>query len=640
MTPSIEFSALRLGRLLGSGGEGQVFEIEGRPREVAKIYLSPLSGARATKLRDQVGLLPGPLAAQSAWPSLLILDKANLVGFIMRKADEPFDVHEVYSPRDRLQKLPGADWAFLVRAAQNIAIAFAAAHARGIVIGDVNHGSVRVSKEGLIRLIDCDSMQFSVGGQVYRCSVGVDTYTPPELQGLRLGEVDRTPHHDGFGLAVLVFHLLFLGRHPFAGVPVRQGAPTDIASAIKAGAFAYLAKPKLLSPPPLAPQLDMVTPKMRALFEAAFMPASTGSAPERPTARDWFAGLKELSETLRTCGRNPAHSFSTVSKTCPWCAYEQNGLVFFYRPQPASRLPAGRVDGTRLRQVWARIETRQRNLEALERWAAPPRPCGKTPSRGALFVKHGAGNLAPWLVGACILLGVPLHMGLLFVALLIAGLAFASHALFKLHLGRKKTRFESMLRQLGAPLSPANRQQFRQLAARAYYCRDKAEAQLATIERMIRQPAATMKELQLIAYLEKFRIKPGAIDGIGPSRAAQLASFGIESAADISKASVSSVPGFGPGFTNRLLNWRVQRERRFRYDANAAPDASMAIKLSYRRQLIERDFARHVGELEQILLQMEAIEGAGLARKTALDTQVQALETDYAQARADLALFN
>ncbi|NJM53317.1 MAG: hypothetical protein HC846_07920, partial [Blastocatellia bacterium] len=43
------------------------------------------------------------------------------------------------------------------------------------------------------------------------------THLAPELQGIDLSEVEREKKHDNFGLAVIIFQLLFLGRHPFAG---------------------------------------------------------------------------------------------------------------------------------------------------------------------------------------------------------------------------------------------------------------------------------------------------------------------------------------------------------------------------------------------------------------------------------------
>jgi DNA-binding helix-hairpin-helix protein with protein kinase domain len=64
-------------------------------------------------------------------------------------------------------------------------------------------------------LIDCDSFQITDGAHVFRCPVEVPEFTPPELQGSAFDSQTRTAQHDAFGLAVLIFYLLFLGRHPF-----------------------------------------------------------------------------------------------------------------------------------------------------------------------------------------------------------------------------------------------------------------------------------------------------------------------------------------------------------------------------------------------------------------------------------------
>jgi hypothetical protein len=47
-------------------------------------------------------------------------------------------------------------------------------------------------------------------GKRFACEVGVETFTPPELQGKNLREVVRTANHDNFGLAIMVFLLLFI----------------------------------------------------------------------------------------------------------------------------------------------------------------------------------------------------------------------------------------------------------------------------------------------------------------------------------------------------------------------------------------------------------------------------------------------
>ncbi|MFI5000607.1 MAG: hypothetical protein ACHQK9_12080, partial [Reyranellales bacterium] len=47
---------LRLGRKLGQGGEGSIFDLEAESDVVAKIYHRPLSPLRAEKIRAMVGM--------------------------------------------------------------------------------------------------------------------------------------------------------------------------------------------------------------------------------------------------------------------------------------------------------------------------------------------------------------------------------------------------------------------------------------------------------------------------------------------------------------------------------------------------------------------------------------------------------
>ena len=63
--------------------------------------------------------------------------------------------------------------------------------------------SVLVAPDATVKLIDCDSFQITAQGKRYLCEVGVETFTPPELQGKNLRQIMRTANHDGFGLAVM-----------------------------------------------------------------------------------------------------------------------------------------------------------------------------------------------------------------------------------------------------------------------------------------------------------------------------------------------------------------------------------------------------------------------------------------------------
>ena len=141
----------------------------------------------------------------------------------MQRIGQAEEVHALHSPKSRLQKFPEASWAFLIYAATNIARAIAVMHEHGFVVGDVNPKNILVTRKATITLLDCDSFQITADGKTYRCEGGFPEYTPPELQGVAFRDVERNEQHDCFGLAVVIFQLLFLGRHPFSGRFLGEG---------------------------------------------------------------------------------------------------------------------------------------------------------------------------------------------------------------------------------------------------------------------------------------------------------------------------------------------------------------------------------------------------------------------------------
>lgn len=230
---------VRLGKQLGKGGEGTVFEVEGRPDSAAKIYLAAVSSERADKLVAMAALRTAALDQLTAWPTdVLRQSDGKVCGFVMANLRASKDIHKLYSPKSRLAEFPQADWRLVVRAALNTARAFSVIHQAGHLVGDVNHGGVRVSPDATVKLIDTDSFQISHQGRTFLCEVGVQDFTPPELHGKAFKQVTRTANHDNFGLAVLIFQMLMNGRHPFAG---RYSGPGDmpIENAIPEFRYAY-----------------------------------------------------------------------------------------------------------------------------------------------------------------------------------------------------------------------------------------------------------------------------------------------------------------------------------------------------------------------------------------------------------------
>jgi DNA-binding helix-hairpin-helix protein with protein kinase domain len=321
---------VELGAPIGRGGEGAVFEVAGQPGLVAKVYHQQPSAEQEAKLLAMARLCTARLLELTAWPvATLHLRAAGPVrGLLMPRADGKA-IHLLYSPKSRLNAFPAASWAFLVAAAANLARAIAVVHEHGHVVADVNHGNALVGPRATMRLIDCDSFQVRDGERVFLCAVGVGPYVPPELQGRSL-HVLRTPNHDAFGLAVLLFQLLFLGRHPFSGRFLGAG-DMPLETAIRELRFAYgaAAARHQMRPPPATPPLAFASPPVAALFERAFSAAGVRDG-GRPAAAEWIEPLARLGQELRGCARNPAHEYWRALPECPWCPLETAARTVFF----------------------------------------------------------------------------------------------------------------------------------------------------------------------------------------------------------------------------------------------------------------------------------------------------------------------
>lgn len=340
---------------IAKGGEGVVYSIANAPNHVAKIYLKPPTAQTVEKLAVMTGLANPRLLDLAAWPTALLRyeNGREVAGFVMPRLIDCQPIQHLYNPIMRLKSFPQSTWAFQVRAAYNLAAAFDEVHKAGCLVGDVNQSNAFVSKQALVKLIDCDSFQIQRNGKHYLCEVGTPHYIPPELQGKSLRGFTRTENHDRFGLAVLIFQLLFVGRHPYAGIYTGKGEPTYDQLIAEYRFFqGPLAHTWQMAAPAHTPVFADISPEVGLLFRRAFERGSESNA--RPKAADWLPALKQLEQATIECKSDAGHKYWKGANGCVWCRLANKGGPEYYYGASGVTAPFA-VDETKLQDVMRRL---------------------------------------------------------------------------------------------------------------------------------------------------------------------------------------------------------------------------------------------------------------------------------------------
>jgi DNA-binding helix-hairpin-helix protein with protein kinase domain len=567
----------RLGKLVGKGGEGEVFLVENLPDRAVKIYKEELRGSREPKVRAMIN---GALAATTelvAFPSEITTDQAGAFrGFAMRLVKAFLPMHELYSPKSRKVQYPKADYRHLVRAALNVARAVGTVHQTGCVIGDFNHSGVLISQDATVALIDADSFQFTINGRSYPCVVGMPDFTPPELQGHSLNAITRTKAQDHFGLAVAIFQLLSMGKHPYAGR--FAGPDLTMGEAIAQNRFAFSIARQAqtrTTPPPGSITLKDFPPQIAQAFEAAF-----GLDPAaRPDAATWVSVLKGFEAGLSHCTRVKTHYYPSAARECVWCRLTiQSGIDMFpdfWGTDPPIP-PTGPFDVERiLAQI--RAVSLPQPASLIPKWAG-------TLGTDSAIAEAKRGLAANKALGVGALLGAGAGFVIL-APLAIVWIGLGIFGLVKLFGGSiDYAPFRSAFatadqRAREAELAFVQRVGLTEL----FGIRDDLEKWVASyrkldadLNRDLANLRSTREARQRDAFLDRYPIRAAKISGIGPAKTATLASFNIETAADVTEAAVRAVPGFGEAMTVKMMSWRRSHEAGFRYNSAASPSDAQA----------------------------------------------------------------
>ncbi|MCK9580287.1 MAG: hypothetical protein M0Q92_07530 [Methanoregula sp.] len=635
-------SRIVLGKKIGSGGEGDVYTIINSHNDVvAKIYHKPLSRQKQEKLLLMVKGCNDELKAISAWPTSVLHAKAGgpVVGFLMPKISDYEPVHKAYGPTHRKEVFPHADWRFLVRTAKNLAAAFYVIHKFGYVVGDVNEGNILVNQTACVRLIDCDSFQVRSGSRLFNCEVGVAHFTPPEIQEEKHYDMERTKNHDNFGLAILIFQLLFLGRHPYAGVySGKEDMPIEKAITEYRFAYGKNSRLRMIAPPPNSVGLPVVPDEVAGFFETSFSEDGARHA-GRPEAGDWWDVLEDLENHMRKCSADSMHSYYAGLSSCPWCRLEEHSGILLF-------LSADSITKIDIRREWQKVEAiippgQIPSVSPMD-YAVRPMPLHPGIARSLDF--RGIRQIAGvGITAVCIvmLLGEMVTDYLWFVpaAVVIAALFLYPDETVNEKRRRKASldgaRYlwdlwnKKWLAEAGDEVFFAQLNHLREFRQKYEKIGQEYKADFLSLEQ-------TIKDRQLRQFLGRWSIDSCLNPRITAGLKNVLKAAGIRTAADIAPAALRSIPQLDNTMANELLAWRDKTARNFLFDPSKGIERDDMQALIHKYQPRMKPVER---ELKIGTLKLRRIQEDVVKKRITLRPAIEKRARELAQAQADYEVF-
>ena len=315
-----------------SGGAGEVFEIESKPRYVAKIYHATTREAQlaryAQKIRWMIANKPDlpeiPAEhdgiVQLAWPVALVMKESKFAGFVMEKIDfgRTMELDYLLTHRQATGEGFEVDFGKLVTVCYNLASLINCLHSNKIAVVDLKPINLKVYKSELyVSILDCDGFHIYSDNFHSEAPQVTPEYLAPEFHDKA---VTHPEGQDWFALATIIFRLLNYGIHPFAGIAAsRHPYPTELSGRIKIGLYPYGKTPHNSVRATPASIHESFPDSIRELFDRAFasMPSGRATAYEWATVLETYANKStgHMSQCLK------GHlQFS--GKSCPTCLRE------------------------------------------------------------------------------------------------------------------------------------------------------------------------------------------------------------------------------------------------------------------------------------------------------------------------------
>ena len=300
-------------KLLGAGGQGEVYDVENGGKHYAlKWYYKKTATAMQKNILDNL-VAKGKPDSSFLWPEDLIYKSAGEpFGYIMQLRPSNFK-----SIVDLMKRKAEPSFYTLCKAAYNVTKGYQKLHEMGYSYRDISFGNLFFDPDTGDVLI-CDNDNVSVNGKDDSSVYGTPRFMAPEIV---LGKAKPSRNTDLFSLAVLLFYMFML-NHPLEGRLEAEIKCMDIHAMNKL----YGTNPVFIFDPDNKTNRpvrgyqdnaiiywDLYPENLKALFTQAFT-VGIASPNRRVTENKWLETFANLMSGLITCPNCGAEVFYDEAK--------------------------------------------------------------------------------------------------------------------------------------------------------------------------------------------------------------------------------------------------------------------------------------------------------------------------------------
>jgi DNA-binding helix-hairpin-helix protein with protein kinase domain len=350
---------IELSRIIGVGGEANIWELKDYPQFIAKVYtksnvnkneIKKLQKTVTVVSRDSFQIRAANLHAKLrfmiknppeftrsdnrqilAWPNALIYDsEENIIGYLMKKIEKSIPLDELLDIEERHEKYSYITWLDLHQIAYSISYLVFNIHKYNHIIVDLSPRNILINPITMdVSIIDTDSFQvFDKHNETYYFSnvQGTPGFIAPEE--LIQPSQAKSMEGDYYSLGAILYRLLFTG-FPHEHGSYEKDRTINVNQYAQKGLWINSRySNRELETNAATPSMTVLHSKIQELFYRCFDDGFDNKN-SRPTPIEWMEAIEHSHRFISKESCDNGHHYYD-SKPCYWCEHQKNvGIDLF-----------------------------------------------------------------------------------------------------------------------------------------------------------------------------------------------------------------------------------------------------------------------------------------------------------------------